>query len=340
MTDKPSKVTATVDFEAEGKQFGVINVPHSRNDSAWGSLRVPITVVKNGAGPTLLCTGGNHGDEYEGPIALMKLARSLEPSEIRGRVIIIPALNYPAVLAGTRVSPIDGVNMNRAFPGRRDGTVSQMIAHFVQTRILPLADAVVDIHAGGKSMNLLPCAVVHQLPDPEHMARTIAALRAFDAPLGLVLLELDAEGMLDSAVEQMGKVFVSTELGGGGTATAETVAIAEAGVRNLLRHFGLTEGAPSRREDRGLAPMRLMHTPDGDCYVMSDENGMYEVLVDLGSEVAAGDALGQIHFIEKPERTPVVYHAERAGTIICRHHPGLVHIGDALAVIATDYHPV
>jgi predicted deacylase len=93
--------------------------------------------------------GGNHGDEYEGPVALLNLARELEPESVSGRIVIIPALNYPAVEAGTRLSPIDGRNMNRTFPGRWDGSVTEMIAHFVQNEILPGVDAVIDMHSGG-----------------------------------------------------------------------------------------------------------------------------------------------------------------------------------------------
>lgn len=339
MSEQSSKVTTTLDFDADGKQHGTFNVPYSRNDSAWGSLRVPIAAIKNGAGPTVLFTGGNHGDEYEGPIALMKLIRSLEPAQVAGRVIVIPALNYPAVLAGTRLSPIDDVNMNRAFPGRRDGTVSQMIAHFVQTCILPLTDVVVDLHSGGKTMKLLPCGVIHRLPDPDLMSRTLAALEAFDAPFGLVLMELDAEGMLDTAAEAMGKIFLSTELGGGGTATVETVSIAETGIHNLLCHFGVIDGAPRRRAAHGRRAMRLMHTPDDTCYLASEDNGVLEMLAELGQEVEAGTAVGQIHSIDRPEQAPRVYSARRAGTLICRHHPGLIQRGDALAVIAEDYRP-
>jgi len=339
MSEKPSKVRTKIDFDADGKQHGYLSVPHSRDDSAWGSVQVPITQVKNGNGPTILFTGGNHGDEYEGPISLMKLARALDPDEVRGRVIIVPALNAPAVHAGTRLSPIDGLNMNRAFPGRRDGTVTSMIAHYLTTTLIPLADVVVDLHSGGKTMELVPCAVIHQLPDAAMMARCLPALEVFGAPLGLVLLELDAEGMLDSTVEEMGKVFISSELGGGGSVTTETVAIADTAVHNLLCHFGLLDGAPVMRQDRGLAPTRLMHTPDSDCYVASDEKGIYEVLVDLGKEVRGGDPVGQIHYIEKPAREPTVYYAERDGMVICRHYPGLVQPGDTLAVIATDYAP-
>ena len=336
MTKAATKVTTEIDFEADGKHHGTFNVPHSRNDSAWGAVRVPMTVIKNGDGPTLLFTGGNHGDEYEGPIALMKLARWLEPGAMRGRVIIIPALNYPAVKAGTRVSPIDDINMNRAFPGKRDGTVTKMIAHYVDSQLVPMADAVVDILSGGKTLMFSPCACIHAFDDVEAMARARAALTAFDAPISLVLVELDAEGMLDTSVEAAGKVFVGTELGGGGSAIAEYVAIAETGVRNLLCHFGVIDGEVSTRESRDLAPSRTMDTAEPGCYVLADDAGIYEPLVDLGAEVAAGDPLGQVHVVERLDRPPAVYHAGHAGTVIGRHHPGLIQPGDFLALVAYD----
>jgi N-alpha-acetyl-L-2,4-diaminobutyrate deacetylase len=215
MTKTETKVSSTVDLSADGRHHGYLNIPHSRDDSGWGAVHLPIISIRNGEGPTIFLTGGSHGDEYEGPIALMKLARTLDASEISGQVIIIPALNYPAVMAGTRLSPIDGVNMNRAFPGTRGGSVSSMIAHFVHQKILPLADVVLDIHSGGKTLMFSPFACYHRIPDIGIMGQARQAVLAFGAPISLELVELDAEGMLDTAVEDMGKTFVGCELGGG-----------------------------------------------------------------------------------------------------------------------------
>ncbi len=330
----PPRVSTRVDFAAPGKQQGFLDGPQSRNDSAWGSVRIPVTVVSRGNGPTVLFLGGSHGDEYEGPIALMKLARTLQPAAVSGRVIILPAYNLPAVRNGTRLSPIDGRNMNRVYPGRRDGTVTEMIAHFVQTQLLPLADVVLDIHSGGKTMIFAPCAVMHEVEDVDLKRRTIEALLAFGAPYGLVLIEPDDQGLLDSAAEEMGKIFLGPELGGGGMVTHDSVAIAESGIGNLLRHLAVVKGEPVRR---GAKPTRLLHTQDRGCFTVAEENGMYEVLVDLSAAVTAGTALGQIHFVETPGRPPVVARAERDGLLICRHAPGLVQSGDCLAVVAQDY---
>ena len=123
-TLRPSPIAPTVDFDRDGVQHGFLRLPYSRDDSAWGSVMIPIAVIRNGAGPAALLTGGNHGDEYEGPIALFDLARTLKAEEVRGAVIIVPAMNHPALVAGTRTSPIDRGNLNRSFPGRPDGTIT------------------------------------------------------------------------------------------------------------------------------------------------------------------------------------------------------------------------
>jgi N-alpha-acetyl-L-2,4-diaminobutyrate deacetylase len=336
MANSEPKVSSSIDFSAEGKHFGHLSIPHSRNDSGWGAVHLPIVSIRNGDGPTVALTGGNHGDEYEGPIALMKLVRALEPSQISGRVIVIPALNYPAVIGGTRVSPIDGINMNRAFPGERGGSVSQMIAHFVQHKVLAECDALFDIHSGGKTMMFSPFACYHRLADEALTERARAAVAAMAAPISLELVELDAEGMIDTAVEDMGKLFVGSELGGGGTTTTGTVAVAETAIRNLLAHLGVIDEAPVSRADRGLPPSREMHMPDPGCYLIADDSGLYEALVDLDAEVAEVDPVGQIHFPERPDRAPVVCRAGTSGTVIGRTHKVLVVPGDFLALIAHD----
>lgn len=334
--EKPARVLAAVDWDVDGKQHGYLSVPYSANESAWGAVRVPITVVRNGEGPSILFTGGNHGDEYEGPIALKKLADTLDPAEFSGTAIIIPALNPPALQVGARCSPIDGVNMNRSFPGSRTGTITAMICHYVSTALLQRVDAVIDIHSGGKTLNFVPFVAMHYLSDPGLAERTRAAMHAFGAPVALTIEELDTEGMIDGIVEEAGKVFLFTELGGGGSATPETVEIAETGVVNMLRHFGILPGEPVGRAERGMSPTRFMVTPDTSCYSIADETGLFECLVNLGDEVEEGQLLGRIHSIEKTGLQPGLYYAHRSGTLIGRHFPGLARPGDCLAVIGID----
>ncbi|MPZ12567.1 MAG: N-alpha-acetyl diaminobutyric acid deacetylase DoeB, partial [Kiloniellaceae bacterium] len=264
-------ISCALDFDQDGVQHGHLKLPYSRDDSAWGAILIPITVIRNGAGPTALFTGGNHGDEYEGPISILDMARTLEPAEISGRVILLPMMNYPAVRGGRRTSPIDGGNLNRLFPGKPDGTITQKIADYVTTALLPLADVVVDLHSGGKTLEFVPYAACHRLPqDPDLEAGCAAAMQAFNAPYSMVMLELDAVGMLDTEAENRGKVFVTTELGGGGSSTPRTVEVAKRGLRNVLRHVGILPDAVE------MQPSVQLDMPDERCFVTSEHSGILE----------------------------------------------------------------
>jgi predicted deacylase len=276
-----TQISADVDYQLLGKQQGSLRVPYSSNKAGWANLLIPITVVKNGHGPTVLALGGNHGDEYEGPVALMKLARLLQPNDVSGCLILIPALNLPAVLAGTRLSPIDGLNLNRAFPGRYNDTVTGLIAHYLTQVLFPLADVVMDLHSGGKSMDFFPCAHLHRVSDDAQFQRMLAAAKVWGMPYVFIYADIAGEGLLPVQAESMGKIVVTTEMGGAGQCSPRVVSITERGVRNVLIHLGLLRGhidvpspnptvvAATRREDYHLAPA----------------NGIYESFFEVGEQV-------------------------------------------------------
>jgi len=325
---KANPIQCSVPFETDGVHHGHLGLPHSHDESAWGSILIPITVVRNGDGPTVLFTGGNHGDEYEGPIALFDLAHALKADEIRGRVVIVPALNYPAFEARTRASPFDKGNLNRLFPGRPDGTPTEKIADYVTRHLLPLADVVVDIHSGGRTLTFLPFACCHELDDKEQEARCEAAMLAFGAPYSVKLREIDAGGMLDTTAEAMGKTFVSTEIYGGGTATPWSVSIAKRGIQGILHHAGLiAEPIPDH-------PTVRLVMPDGDCYIPSQDSGLVEFVRALGDPVEPGETVALIHDVTRIGMSPIPYQAKRSGIMIGRHYPGMIKQGDIVAVLA------
>jgi len=331
-----SPVSTDVVIGQGGRQVGYLRAPASSNSSAWGSVLVPIAVIENGSGPTVLFVGGNHGGEYEGPVALLKLIRELQPEQVQGRVIILPALNLPAVTAGTRLSPLDNKDMNRVFPGRWNGTITEVVAHYIHEEILPLCDAVIDLHSGGASLTLMPYISMHYLDDRDQRERTEQAMMAFQSPLALVMKEISGPGLLDYAVESMGKVFLCAEVGGAGTLAPETVKITEVGVRNLLKHFGVIEGEPLSREAQGLSPMQVMEMPDAHCYHMAMSVGIYESFYELGESVEQGQPLGQIHFVQYPQREAEVLTAKRSGILVGRRGPGMVGVGDVVGVVGVE----
>ncbi|MGI9353280.1 MAG: N(2)-acetyl-L-2,4-diaminobutanoate deacetylase DoeB [Rhizobiaceae bacterium] len=328
MKDNP--ISSTIPLNEDGVHHGFLKLPYSRDDSAWGSVMIPICVIKNGDGPTALFTGANHGDEYEGPVALQSLASELNQKDICGRVIIVPFFNYPAFRAGTRTSPIDKGNMNRSFPGRPDGNVTEKIADYFQRTLVPIADIVLDFHSGGKTLDFVPFAATHVLEDKKQEASCVAAMQAFNAPYSVMLLEIDNVGMYDTSVEDQGKVFVSTELGGGGTATAKSIAIAKKGARNLLVHSGILKG------NLEISPSVNLDMPDSDCFVFSEQDGMIEPVVDLGESVSQGDVLAKIWPVDRTGVAPADYRAKRDGILVSRHFSGLVKSGDCIAVVALE----
>jgi predicted deacylase len=337
MVQTSSRITSTIDFDREGRQSTCLRAPLSRNLSAWGTIEIPIFVVKNGKGPTVLFTGGIHGDEYEGPIAISRLAQMLDPSEIKGRVIMMPAVNIPAVLNDTRLSPVDQRDMNRCFPGEPKGTFSEMLAHFLESVVLPHADVSVDLHSAGHSMEAVPSTNMHYPPDAGMRARTMAAAAAFGAPYNVVFWGVDESATFTSAVERRGILSLGTELGGWGRVSIEGVRIAERGLRNILKHFGVVEDT-SETGQRDISPgTRHMMVRDPSCYVFAPSSGLFEPYHLAGAEVVEGESAGQLHFVEEVDRRSLDLRYKRSGTIWMAAGPGRVQRGDVVAVTMSEY---
>src|SRR5258708_33576215 len=138
MTTRKSRIGCSIDPPAPAKQLGYLTLAWSDNRWAGGPILIPIACIANGKGPTALITGGTHGDEDEGQMIARRLIAELDPSRVTGRLIVLPAFNYLAVLESSRVSTVDNVNMNRAFPGDPDGSPTEMLAHSAHPAVFPL----------------------------------------------------------------------------------------------------------------------------------------------------------------------------------------------------------
>jgi N-alpha-acetyl-L-2,4-diaminobutyrate deacetylase len=332
-----SRIRCDIDFDRPGRQAGYLKAPQSRNRSGWGVVEIPITVVKNGRGPTVLFTGGVHGDEYEGQIAVSELARSLDPASIQGRVILLPAVNLPAVLNDTRLSPIDDRDLNRCFPGDPRGTFSAMLAHYLDAMLLPLVDISVDLHTAGHSMEAAPSTNMHYLPDPALRQRTLDAAAAFGAPFNVVFWGVDEGATLTSSVERRGILSIGTELGGWGRVSVEGVRLARRGLTNCLKHFGLMEGRPDTVQRDGSPGTRHMMVRDPAGYSTAPAAGLFEARHLAGEAVREGDLAGLLHFVEDVDHPPLEIRYGRSGVLWMASGPGRVQRGDVVAVVMTDY---
>lgn len=332
-----SRITNPIDFDRAGRQAGVLRAPLSRNNSGWGVVEIPIYSFKNGSGPTVLITGGIHGDEYEGPIAITRLAQTLDVARLQGRVILIPAFNMPAVLNDTRLSPVDNRDMNRCFPGNPRGTFSEMLAHFLDSNVLPFADVSLDMHTAGHSFDSALSTNMHYLADPERRQKTMAAAAAFGAPFNTVFWGVDEGATFTSCVERRQIISLGTELGGWGRVNVEGVRIARRGVDNILKHFGVIEGKPDTRQRDGSAATRHMMVRDQACYAFSPASALFEPTNMVGDTVKAGDPAGWLHFVEDVDRPSIEVPYPRDGVVWMAAGPGRITRGDPVAVIMTDY---
>ena len=331
-----SLISCEIDLDSSGSQSGYLRVPHSTHESAYGWQPIPITLIAHSEGPTIVLMAGVHGDEYEGQIALSRLASDLDPDHVRGRLIILPALNAPAARAGTRTSPIDQGNLNRAFPGDPAGTPTQMIAHYIETVLLPQADYLVDLHSGGTSL-FYPPTLLRGRGHTEEEATALQVLQeAFDLPFAWVFTSgggpTSTARTAMGAANRNGVVSVMAELGGGGQVGKDILALTERGLRRILHTLGIL---PGYMPDAAMGT-REMH---GQGLVYSYQSGVFEPLKDIADPVRNGETVGLIHDVETVDSVPVPVTSDYAGVVLAKRTLARVARGDALFQIARDADP-
>lgn len=329
---RPTTAFTSVDFDKSGRQIGWLMFPHSPHNDAWGVTRVPIAVIANGTGPTVILEGGNHGDEFEGPIVIGELARTLDPARVQGRLILMPAVNVHATVAALRTSPVDGLNFNRTFPGNPEGTITQQISAYLTDYILPMGDAFLDLHSGGSSLDFIPSAIIEPSPDEALAKRNAAAARAFDAPCTVVVPNLGDQRTATATACRLGLVTVGTEMAGAGRVSREALALCRRGVANVLAHLGVLDGEPKLPDTGGKPILELKGT---SAYVYAPCEGVLEVLHPLGAKVSAGEPGGRIHRIWEPGIEPETITYASDGVLFAHRHPGSVKPGNCCLVVAT-----
>jgi len=258
----------------------------------------------------------------------------LEAENISGRVIVLPSLNFPAVQAGRRVSPIDEGNLNRHYPGRAHGTATEMIAHYVSEILLPMADLVVDLHSGGRSLDYLPCAFIRPGTTVQQHEELLKLLEIFGAPISFLTDGSGGGGntTLPAAAARKGVPVISAELGGGATLNRAGLDLAEQGVLRLLKHIGIL---PSYKVTAS-GPVKLMDCSSTDLMVYADADGLFEPYAGLGESVCAGQLAGLIHSIDKPHQQPEQVCFPQSGIVACRRFPTLVRRGDCLFALMQE----
>jgi len=294
-------LAACLAARAEDFVLGSIEAAAGESASGWldvppgddGEARLPVSVLQGSApGPVLALVAGTHGYEYAPILALQRIRKTLDSEILRGTLLLVHVANPPSFFGRTiYYSPADGKNLNRVFPGRRDGTLSERIAWTITTEVIERADYVIDMHAGDGNEALRPYVY---MPVTGHRELDEAA-RGLAIAFGLDHIVIDAAPLRDPGdslyVDQTaltrGKPAITTETGQLGSGDERWVAMAEAGALNVMRHLGMLPG--KLRENRGIVWLSDYEV------VTSPEDGLFRAAVRDGYAVAEGALLGVLH---------------------------------------------
>ena len=254
--------------------------------------RIPVTLIHGAKpGPVLALIAGTHGYEYAPIIALQRVRGQIDPAELSGTVILVHVANLPSFLGRTvYYSPIDGKNLNRVYPGKRDGTVSERIAHTITTEVIERADAVVDVHCGDGNEALRPYLYWPKTGNAALDERSKQMAIAFGLDHIVINTERPADPQAsvytDNTAITRGKPAITTETGQIGETSEEWVRLAERGVWNLMKHFKMIAGEPEVAA--GIVWL------DKSEVLRAPETGIFYAATKPGYTVAQGALLGTL----------------------------------------------
>jgi len=268
---------------------GMLHVPAHGHDP--GTV-IPFTIIHGATpGPVLALVAGTHGSEYAPIVALQRLRGAVNPTALRGTVLMVHVANMPSFLGRTvYYSPVDGKNLNRVFPGKSDGTLSERIADVITREVIGRATHVADLHGGDGNESLRPYSYWITIGDPA----VAEASRAMAIAFGLDRIVVDRERPADPARSTFlsntaitrGKPAITTECGDRSRVDDEAVALVERGVAGLLRHLGM--------RDEGPIPLATPGWITRNVVLRAGSTGLFQPAVAKGDVVTAGAVLGRI----------------------------------------------
>ncbi|HEV2274826.1 MAG TPA: M14 family metallopeptidase [Acidobacteriaceae bacterium] len=289
------------------------------DETTW----LPVLLARGrSAGKIMAVTANIHGDEYEGVRALLDIFDALDPRAMSGDLIAVPVANPPAFWQGTRISPVDGLNMARIFPGNAEGTLSEKIAFAIAHSIISKADFYLDLHSGGITYSM-PSMAGYCLTDPAGRASALA----FGSRVIWGHSEIPA-GRTISFAHSIGVPWLYTEARGAGRIHPEDLEMMTGGMRNLMTHLGILSGQIDFHE----AEIKLRGDGNTDMGIRSSQAGFLLHKVSLLQEVRQGELLGTLVDLQGEHLED--YPAPKAGVVgMIREFP-VVQPGDSLFLIA------
>ena len=245
--------------------------------------RLPMWLINGHEdGPTLVVTAGVHAAEYASIAAALDLGRSLEPQNLRGRVIVVPVVDMPAfTVRSIYVCPLDGKNPNRVFPGNPNGTASEQIADWIFRDVISQAQYYVDLHGGDLIEALVPFTIFFRSGNKRVDETSLELAKVFGIHF---LVCSETPGSTFCAASRAGIPSILAESGGQGIWTPEDVAYHTNGLNRLMRHLGMIPGGAPE-----LASFTLL---ERFLWLRSEHTAFWYPAVAVNAKVKAGQNLG------------------------------------------------
>ena len=257
-----------------------------------GPIQFPVVII-NGAddGPVLCLTAGVHATEYAPIDAVMRVGQSLDATTLRGAVIAVPVVNMRMFESRAPfVSPLDGLNLNKAASGRADGSISEILAKVLLDEVIGRGAYHIDLHAGDMGEMLLPFAgyALTGVPALDEAGEALARLyspKLISLATSTGLIPPFADGICWAATRR-GVVSIFAESGGNGTLEEADVRVHVDGVTNVMRYLRMIDGAPPTVGARVSARDRKV--------VRATRAGLLRLRVKIGDELVAGQDVADV----------------------------------------------
>jgi predicted deacylase len=302
------------------------------NLSAYRTVTIPVLEIEAPVpGPAVALMAGVHGDEWEGQVAVHWLWQQLPRLLRRGKVLLVPVANPEASRAGTRLSPSDGGNLNRAFLGAPARGYTETVAAALEAQVLAKVVYLVDVHSGGASLRYLPSTVVTQYRDDAFDERAMALARAFALPSCLFFNSQEA-GAMPSAASRRGVVRLSAEIGGGRDTTHDLASVCRDGLLRCLVQLSMVELDGEMPSD----PPALFDLSAPEATLRATSDGVFVPSVHLSTPVTAGCVLADFGEPIVPERPALSIVSPIDGVVVCRRAIARSETGDCLFQIAPE----
>jgi len=262
-------------------------------------LDIPVVVVNGvNAGPVFWVNGAIHGDEPEGPLACQIALAEVDPAQLSGTLVMCPVVNVPAFEAAQRGNPADtfSYDMNRIYPGRENGYLSERVAAAHAAAMGPLADFEISIHSGGAHSFLDKSMFIDESPESVELGT------AMGPGWGCIMSNFNPSGSPMAYLKKLGKVGITVELGGRSATSPEAFArigreLANS-ILNILRHYKMYPGQAEYPSPRYKGQQEALLAPASGIFI--PEPGVkFLTMMKKGDRIARiksifGDELGEI----------------------------------------------